>query len=106
MWPDSPESGHNKLPAYTPKSLAGIVCLGALSAWIFAGSISLRQIDRSKIDGVAAVEVNDYVYGGYQGDFPSPPHADLNPRKAFVVYWHEFPQRLVFSHEAELLSLV
>jgi len=62
--------------------------------------ISVGQIDRDKIQGVTAVEVNDYVYGGYTGDFPSPPHADLNPKKAIVIYWRDFPQRFVFSHEA------
>lgn len=50
--------------------------------------------------GVSAVEVSDYVFGNYRGDFPSPPHADLNPRKAFVVSWKDFPFRFVFCHEA------
>ncbi|MFB3904277.1 MAG: hypothetical protein ACE15E_12575 [Acidobacteriota bacterium] len=78
----------------------------ALFAWVVATRIlasdplSVDQIDRSKIQGVAAVEAHDYIYGGYSGDFPSPPHADLNPRKAFIVYWRHFPHRLVFSHEA------
>ena len=31
---------------------------------------------------------------------PSPPHADLNPGKAVVVFWKGFSQRFVFSHEA------
>ena len=53
-----------------------------------------------KTGGVSVVEVSDYVFGGYRGEFPSPPHADLNPRKAFIIFWKDFPYRFVFSHEA------
>lgn len=49
---------------------------------------------------VGIVQVDDYVCGGYAGEFPAPPHADHNPRKAFVVYWRNFDYRFVFSHEA------
>lgn len=49
--------------------------------------------------GVSVVEVSDYVFGNYQGDFPSPPHADGNPKKAYVVFWKDFPFRFVFAHE-------
>ena len=49
---------------------------------------------------VEAVEVGDYVFGGYRGEFPSPPHADLNPRRAIVVRWKDKPYRFVFWHEA------
>ena len=52
-----------------------------------------------KTAGVSVVEVSDYVFGNYQGDFPSPPHADGNPKKAFIVYWKNLPYRFVFSHE-------
>ena len=45
-------------------------------------------------------EVNDYVFGGYAGDFTSPPHADGNPKRAVIVSWSDHPYRLVFSHEA------
>ena len=49
---------------------------------------------------VGARKVNDYVFGGYAGELPSPPHADGNPKKAFIVEWKGLPQKLVFSHEA------
>ncbi|RPI27250.1 MAG: hypothetical protein EHM61_09040 [Acidobacteria bacterium] len=78
-----------------------VFCIAALiSLQLTPRPISVREIDRSATRGVAAVEVNDYVFGGYAGDFPSPPHADLNPKKAIVVAWRDFPHRFVFSHEA------
>jgi hypothetical protein len=49
---------------------------------------------------VVAREVDDYVYGNYAGDFPSPPHADGSPRRAVIISWEELPFRFVFSHEA------
>ncbi len=52
-----------------------------------------------KSAGVSVAEVSDYVYGNYQGDFPAPPHADANPKRAFMVFWKDFPYRFVFSHE-------
>jgi len=48
---------------------------------------------------VSVLEVSDYVFGGYKGDFPSPPHADGNPKRAFIIQWKNFPFRFVFAHE-------
>ena len=63
--------------------------------------VTMARLANLRTSGVSAVEVTDYVYGNYKGTFaPSPPHADLNPRKAYIVYWKDSPQRLVFSHEA------
>lgn len=63
--------------------------------------ITMAELARKAIKGVAAVEVSDYAPGHYQGDLsPSPPHADMNPKKAIVVVWENFPPRFVFSHEA------
>jgi hypothetical protein len=62
-------------------------------------AVTLAELAKMKSSGVSVVEVNDYVFGNYRGDFPSPPHADGNPKKAFVVYWKEFSYRFVFSHE-------
>ena len=50
-------------------------------------------------DAVTVREVQDYVFGNYKGDFPSPPHADLNPKHAFIVEWRDRTYRLVFAHE-------
>ena len=50
--------------------------------------------------GVTARTVVDYVFGGYKGEFASPPSADGNPRRAVTVEWKSQPQRLVFWHEA------
>ena len=49
---------------------------------------------------MAVVEVSDYVFGNYRGKFVSPPSADGNPKKAFIIFWKDFPFRFVFSHEA------
>ncbi|MHB0957894.1 MAG: hypothetical protein ACYC0X_19280 [Pirellulaceae bacterium] len=62
--------------------------------------ITLAELGQLGCQGVSVHEVSDYVFGGYQGDFPSPPHADLNPKKAFVIVWKDFPYRFVFAHEA------
>ena len=63
-------------------------------------AVHVADLDRFRTRPVAALEVDDYVYGGYEGAFPSPPHADQNPRKAVVIVWKDFPYRFVFSHEA------
>lgn len=65
-----------------------------------AAPVTLAQLKTLPTSGVSVVEVSDYVYGGYSGALPSPPHADLNPRKAFVIFWKDFNYRFVFSHEA------
>ncbi len=61
--------------------------------------VTMAELARVKSGGVSVVEVSDYIFGGYQGELPSPPHADLNPKKAFVVRWEKFPFRFVFAHE-------
>jgi hypothetical protein len=65
-----------------------------------AAPVTVAQLKTLRTKGVSVVEVSDYVFGNYAGDFKSPPHADMNPRKAFVIYWRDFPFRFVFSHEA------
>jgi hypothetical protein len=62
---------------------------------------TVERLAGSKIAGVAAVEVNDYSPAGYKGSFkPSPPHADLNPKRAIIVLWKDHSHRVIFSHEA------
>ncbi|HEV7904994.1 MAG TPA: hypothetical protein VGO96_14230 [Pyrinomonadaceae bacterium] len=62
--------------------------------------LTMAQLKTATTSGVSVAEVSDYVYGGYTGALPSPPHADINPRKAYVIYWKDFKYRFVFSHEA------
>ena len=63
--------------------------------------LSLAEWRRRRSAGVSAAEVSDYAPGGFQGDLtPSPPHADLNPRRAILVSWEDHDHRLVFCHEA------
>src|SRR5712692_9390466 len=63
--------------------------------------MTMAELAQSKIKSVAAVEVCDYSPGGFRGELsPSPPHADLNPKKAIIVRWENWSHRLVFCHEA------
>ena len=53
------------------------------------------------------MEVHDYAPGHYTGPLsPSPPHADLNAKKAVVVYWKDHAHRFIFSHEASYCPLL
>ncbi|HWR15011.1 MAG TPA: hypothetical protein VN577_09290 [Terriglobales bacterium] len=64
-------------------------------------AISEAEFGSRRIEGIHAAEVNDFSPFGYSGPFtPSPPHADLNPRKAILIRWKDHNQRFVFSHEA------
>jgi hypothetical protein len=63
--------------------------------------ISMAELAKRSTEGVSALEVSDYAPGHYTGKLsPSPPHADMNPRKAVVVFWKDHSERFVFSHEA------
>ncbi|MCL5005537.1 MAG: hypothetical protein M1404_03300 [Acidobacteria bacterium] len=63
--------------------------------------ITVAELAKRETAGVSAYEVNDYAPGLYKGPLePSPPHADLNPRKAIIVIWKDGSHRFVFSHEA------
>jgi hypothetical protein len=65
-----------------------------------ATPVRMSELKKTGTSGVSVAEVSDYVFGNYQGDFTSPPHADLNPKKAFIIFWKDFDYRFVFSHEA------
>jgi hypothetical protein len=62
--------------------------------------IATAELASLQVSGVRAVEISDYVFGNYRGDFRCPPHADGNPKKAIVIVWQDKPYKLVFSHEA------
>jgi hypothetical protein len=49
-------------------------------------TVTMAEFKNKTTSGVSVVEVSDYVYGNYRGHFTSPPHADLNPRKAFIIF--------------------
>ena len=69
--------------------------------------ISMAELAKRTTQGVSALEVSDYAPGHYTGALtPSPPHADMNARKAIVVFWKDQPQRFVFSHEASYCPLM
>src|SRR5215217_5368132 len=90
------------------RSIAAIVFIFCPAFCVVAQDVSFRRVapvtmsglKQLKTAGVSVAEVSDYVFGNYQGGFESPPHADMNPKKAFVIYWRDFPYRFVFSHEA------
>ena len=70
-------------------------------------ALTMSQLASQARPGVSAVEVSDYAPGHYTGELtPSPPHADMNPGKAIVVFWKDQPQRLVFSHEASYCPIL
>lgn len=63
--------------------------------------LTLAELAQRGTSGVAAYQVSDYAPGLYKGALePSPPHADLNPKKAVIVIWKDKSHRFVFSHEA------
>jgi hypothetical protein len=63
--------------------------------------ITMTELAKRNTPGVSAVEVSDYAPGRYKGPLtPSPPHADVNPKKAVIVFWKDRGERFVFSHEA------
>jgi len=65
------------------------------------GPITMAELAHRTTTGVSAIEVTDYAPGHYTGAMtPSPPHADLNPGKAVIVFWKDSPLHFVFSHEA------
>ena len=70
---------------------------------LFEKPLPVTMADLAKIStrGVSAIEVSDYAPGHYAGALtPGPPHADLNSKKAVVVYWKDQPCKFVFGHEA------
>ena len=70
-------------------------------------SVTMSDLAKRTTQGVSAVEVNDYAPGRYTGAMtPSPPHADINAKKAVVVFWKNYTQRFVFSHEASYCPLL
>ena len=81
-------------------ALTGSVSVAGQSRTSQSTPLTMSQLKNTKTSGVSVAEVSDYVFGNYRGDFPSPPHADLNPRKAVIIFWKDFNYRFVFSHEA------
>ena len=67
----------------------------------------LAELAKRSTPGVSALEVNDYAPGHYTGALtPSPPHADMNPKKAVIVSWKGRGERFIFSHEASYCPLL
>jgi hypothetical protein len=69
--------------------------------------VTMAEFARRTTTGVSALMVSDYAPGRYTGTLnPSPPHADLNAGTAVVVFWKEYPQRFIFSHEASYCPIL
>ena len=84
-----------------PPPVSGRAADGPDAVFEKPSPVSMAQLARRTTAGVSAVEVNDYAPGRYKGDLkPSPPHADMNPKKAVIVFWKDHSHRFVFSHEA------
>jgi hypothetical protein len=95
--------------------LAGAAALGFASAAQNApdaafrkpAPVALAEAAARLRSAVTAVEVTDYAPGHYEGPMaPSPPHADMNARRAVAVLWKDRPERFVFSHEASYCPLL
>jgi hypothetical protein len=98
--------------------LASLACLaaapraatlsdGAAASYAKPAPVTLADLATRTTRGVAAAEVKDYAPGHYAGPMtPSPPHADMNARKAVVVWWSSRPERFIFSHEASYCPLL
>ena len=76
--------------------LVGAISLATADA---SKAITMAELQSRKKENVSVAEVSDYVFGGYNGDLSSPPHANLNPKRALIVTWKNFPFRFIFSHE-------
>lgn len=82
-------------------------CEGPDPIFVKPRAITMADLARNVTRGVSATEVSDYVPGHYSGSLrPSPPHADLNPKKAIIVCWQNSGCRLVFSHEASYAPII
>jgi hypothetical protein len=82
-------------------SLGALAQMGPDPVFEKPQAVSAAEIAKRGTRGVSALEVNDYAPGHYTGALtPSPPHADMNARKAVIVYWRDHSSRFVFSHEA------
>jgi hypothetical protein len=63
--------------------------------------VTMAELAKRTTQGVSALEVTDYAPGHYTGALtPSPPHADMNAKKAVVVFWKDHRHRFIFGHEA------
>lgn len=96
--------------------VATLIVFGAASALAGDGPdpifekpapITLKELAGQTTAGVSVLEVKDYAPGHYTGKLaPSPPHADLNPKKAFIVFFKDHDYRLVFNHEASYCPIL
>ena len=69
--------------------------------------ITMAELAKKTTAGVSALEVIDYAPGHYTGELkPSPPHADLNAKKAIVVFFKDHPCRFIFNHEASYCPIL
>jgi len=63
--------------------------------------ITMDELTKKKIKGVAVYEITDYGPAHYKNKIPNTiPHADHNPHRSFIVKWENYPQMMVFNHEA------
>jgi hypothetical protein len=82
---------------------AWILVTFAISAILLTMAAARAESDRE----VSAAEASDYAPGHYAGPMtPSPPHADMNAKKAVIVSWKGRGERFIFSHEASYCPLL
>jgi hypothetical protein len=89
------------------KTQAWMVVTFVISAFLLMMVAAKAETAKRSAAEVSAVEVSDYAPGHYEGPMtPSPPHADMNPKKAVIVSWKGRGERFVFSHEASYCPLL
>jgi len=85
---------------------AGCVA-GAGPSPVKPAAVTMAELSTRPPQGVSVLEVSDYAPGHYHGPLtPSPPHADVNAKKAVVMVWKSRPERFIFSHEASYCPLL
>ena len=103
------------------RTITKLLCVGLLAGWSVPceaaeepaavlqkpAAVTMAGLAQQTTTGVSAQEVNDYAPGHYEGPLvPSPPHADMNAKKAVVVFWKDHSERFIFSHEASYCPLL
>ncbi len=96
-----PGNGAPASPAMDAQVETGGASLGPDPLFEKPSPITLAELAQRPTSGVTVAEVRDYAPNRYKGELvPSPPHADLNAKKAIIVVWKGHSHRFVFSHEA------
>jgi hypothetical protein len=100
MQPDMEADAHHTQPAHAGDC-------GPDAVFEKPAPETMAALAKQPTAGVSVIEVSDYALGHYTGTLaPSPPHADMNPKKAIIVFWKDNPCRFIFNHEASYCPIL